>query len=208
MGDLAQAGKDLLQQARGEGERVSAGKQHIADLWSAFDIVYLQLEILAGEGLGGITHDARAGAVAAVDRALGGDQHQHSIRVAVDQAWDRRMAVLGERILHLPGEGAHFLHGGDDLLADWVVGVIRVDERNKVGGHIHAEEIGAGKRFFLARLELEHLLELLHGIKSVGKLPAPVVPFFGWDILENRGDSGGKFLGHFYLFIAIVLKHT
>jgi hypothetical protein len=39
----------------------------------------------------------------------------------------------------------------------------------------------------------------------VGKLPAPVVPFFGEDILESGSDSGGKFLGH---FLPLYYDHT
>jgi hypothetical protein len=42
----------------------------------------------------------------------------------------------------------------------------------------------------------------------VGKLPAPVIPFFGGDILESGSDSGGKFLGHVYLSFSIVLLLT
>ena len=64
------------------------------------EVVDLQLEFGAGEGGAGVADDARAGAVAAVGGALGRDQHQHPVGVAVHQA--RARASGGLRPASLP----------------------------------------------------------------------------------------------------------
>ena len=84
--DLAQAGEDLFQDLGCQHERVAAGEQYIAHLGGMPQIFQLQLELGPREGGSWVTHDARAGAVAAVGSALGGDQHQHPVGVAVHQA--------------------------------------------------------------------------------------------------------------------------
>ena len=84
--DLAQAAEQLFQQLGRQGERVAAGEEHIAHLGGALEVIDLHLEIGAREGGARVADDARAGAVAAVGGALGGDQHQHPVGVAVHQA--------------------------------------------------------------------------------------------------------------------------
>ena len=70
------------------------------------------LEFGAREGGRGVADDARAGAVAAVGGALGGDQHQHPVRVAVHQPGHGRVAVFGQRVFHHGGEGHQLARGG------------------------------------------------------------------------------------------------
>ena len=120
--DLAQAAQDLLQDAWRQHQRVAAGEQHIAHLRCVPQVFELHLELGAREGRRGVAHDARAGAVAAVGGALGGDQHQDAVRVAVHQPGHRGVAVFGQGILHHGGEGHHLGVGGHDLLADGIIG--------------------------------------------------------------------------------------
>ena len=92
-----------------EHQRVAAGKQHIPHLRRALEILDLHLEFLAVEGLPGVADDARACAVTAIGRALGRDQHEHPVRVAVDQPGHGGVAVFRQGVFHHRGEGLHLL---------------------------------------------------------------------------------------------------
>ena len=139
VGDLAQAAQDRFEQLRGERQAVAAGDQHVTDLRRPAQVLELRLVVLAVEVLGRVADDARPRAVPAVRGALGGDEHQHPVRVAVDEPGHRRVAVLGERVLHHRGEGLVLAAGRDDLAADRVVRVLRVDQADEVGRDVDAE---------------------------------------------------------------------
>jgi len=126
--DLAQAAQHGLEKLRRQRQAVAAGDQDVADLGRPADVVELGLVLLPVEVLAGVADDPRSRAVPAVAGALRGDQHQHPVRVAVDQAGDGRMAVLGERVLHHPGEGLELAAQRDHLAADRVVRVVGIDE--------------------------------------------------------------------------------
>ena len=89
VGDLAQAAEDRFEQLRREGQAVAAGDQDVADLRGPAQVVELRLVVLAVEVLGRVADDPAPGAVAAVARALGRDQHQDAVGIAMDQARDR-----------------------------------------------------------------------------------------------------------------------
>ena len=100
----------------------------------------------------------------------------------------------------MPGEGADFPRGGDDLPADGVLGIIGINQGDIIGGDIHAEEPRAGERLALAVGELEDFSKSSTVFRRWRKLPAPVVPFFIGNILESRGSFGRKRVGHEYSF--------
>ncbi len=83
--DLAQTAEQLFQHLGRQHQRIAARKQHIPHLGSALEIIDLHLEIRAGEGCRWVADDARAGAIAAVGGALGGNQHQHPVGVTMHQ---------------------------------------------------------------------------------------------------------------------------
>jgi hypothetical protein len=139
VGDGPQAAEDHVHQLGGQHHRVAAGEQHVADLRRALDVVDLGVELGPAEGLRRVADDAAAGAVAAVAGALGGDEHQHPVGVAVDEAGHGGVLVLGQAVFHHRLEGHHLAVGGDDLLADGAVGVVGVDEAGEVGGDVDAE---------------------------------------------------------------------
>src|SRR3989304_14206 len=138
-GDLPEPAKDRLEEPGGEGQAVAAGDEHVAHLRRAAQVVELRLVLLAVEVLTRVAHDARARAVAAIAGALRGHQHQHAVRVAVDEAGHRGVTVLGERVLHHPREGLRLAPEGDDLAAERVVGVLRVDQAQEVRRDVQAE---------------------------------------------------------------------
>ena len=87
--DVAQPAQHGLEKLRRQRQAVAAGDQDVADLGRPADVVELGLVLLPVEVLAGVADDPRSRAVPAVAGALRGDQHQHPVRVAVDQARDR-----------------------------------------------------------------------------------------------------------------------
>ena len=189
VGDLAQAAEGGLEELRRQRQAVAAGDEDVADLRRPADVVELRLELAAVEVLGRVADDPAPGAVAAVARALGRDEHQDPVGVAVDEARDRGVAVLGERVLHHPGEGAQLGADGDDLAADRVVRVVGVDERDEVGRDVHPELVGRREPLALVVGQVEDLLQVLERVEALRELPAPVVPLLVRDVLPDPGPA-------------------
>jgi hypothetical protein len=115
------------------------------------------------------------------------------LRVAVDEAGHRGVAVLGEGVLHHPREGAQLRADRDDLAADRVVGIVGIDERDEVGRDVHPELVGRRETFALVVGQVEDLLEVLQRVKALRELPAPVVPLVVRDVVPDprpRGRGG------------------
>jgi hypothetical protein len=74
------------------------------------------------------------------------------------------VGVFGERIHHHPLVRLQFIRGGDDLLSNRVVGILRIDQRNEVGRNVHPEETLGGQGPALALRERDDLLQLLHRV--------------------------------------------
>jgi hypothetical protein len=88
VGDFAQATQQPVEQGRLHSERVAAGEQHVPHLGRAPDVVKLGFKFPLAKGGSRVAHDAAACAITTVAGALGRDQHQHPVRVAMDQARD------------------------------------------------------------------------------------------------------------------------
>ena len=84
----------------------------------------------------------------------------------------------------------HFAVGRDDLLADGIIRIIRVDQGDKVRGDIHAEEPVGAERFALGLGQRDDLFDLFRRVQAVAQLPAPVVPLFIGNVGESRGTFG------------------
>jgi len=184
--DLAEAAQHGLQELRRQRQAVAAGDQHVPDLGRPPDVVQLRLVLLPVEVLARVADDPAPRAVAAVAGALGRDQHQDPVRVAMDQARNRRVAVLGERVLHHPGEGAELPARRDDLAPDRIVRVVRVHEADEVGRHVHPELVRRGEALALVVGEVEDSLDLAELVDAVGELPAPVVPLLVGHVRPDR----------------------
>jgi hypothetical protein len=96
------------------------------------------------------------------------------------------MAVLGEGVLHHPGERAELRADGDEA-ADRVVRVVGVDERHEVGRDVDPELVGSREPLALVVGQVEHLLEVLERVEALRELPAPVVPLLVRDVLPDPG---------------------
>ena len=192
VGDLAQAAEDRLEELRGERQAVTAGDQHVADLRRPAQVLELCLVVLAVEVLGRVADDPAPRAVAAVARALGRDEHQDAVRVAVDEAGHRGVAVLGERVLHHRGEGLLLAPERDDLAADRVVRVVGVDQADEVRRDVDPELVRGGEARALLVGQVEDRLDLLEVVDAVAELPAPVVPLLVGNVLEDRGAPADR----------------
>ncbi len=104
------------------------------------------------------------------------------------------MAVLGERVLHHPGEGTQLGSDRDHLAADRVVRVVGIDERDEVGRDVDPELVGRREPLALVVGQVQDLLELLERVQPVGELPAPVVPLVVGDVFPDPGAAahGGQ----------------
>ena len=187
VGDLAEAAQDRFEELRGEGQPVPAADEHVPDLGRVAQVLELGLVVLAIEVLGRVADDPAAGAVAAVARALGRDEHEHAVRVAMDEAGHRGVAVLGQAVLHHRGERLLLPAERDDLAADRVVRIARVDEADEVRGDVDPELVRRREALALLVGQLEDLLDLGQVVDPVRELPAPVVPLLVGDVLPQRG---------------------
>ena len=160
--------------------------QHVADLRGPAEVVELGLVLLAVEVLGRVADDPRPRAVAAVARALGRDEHQDPVRVAMHEAGHRGVAVLGERVLHHRGEGLLLAPERDDLAADRVVGSSGSIRLMKYGVMSTRNLSGAREAGPLLVGEVEDRLDLLEVVDAVAQLPAPVVPLLVGNVVPER----------------------
>jgi hypothetical protein len=99
------------------------------------------------------------------------------------------MAVFSQGIFHHGCKGLHLLCTRNDLLADRVIWVLRIDQRDEVRGHIHAEQAAGLECFALALGQRDDLFYFLDRIQAMAQLPAPVVPLF----IRNVGVDWGAF---------------
>jgi len=164
-------------QLRRERQAVAAGDEDVADLGRPAQVLELGLVVTAVEVLGRVADDPAPGAVAAIARALGRDEHEHAVGVAVDEAGDGRVAVLGERVLHHRREGLVLAPEGDYLAADRVVGVAGVNQAREIRRDVDPELVVGGEALALLVGEVQDLADLLERVDPVAELPAPVVPF-------------------------------
>ena len=77
------------------------------------------------------------------------------------QTWNGAVPVLCQRIFHHTGKRHNLVRSRDDLSADRIGGVFRIDEGDKIGGYIHAEKPLSCQRFALAVGQVYDFIEVL-----------------------------------------------
>ena len=143
--------------------------------------------------------DPRAGAVAAVGRAAVGDEEQHAVRVAVDQAGDRHVRILATGVGHFLRRVPAFLDPRDHLAADRAVGVVAIDQVEKVRRDRHRQFVPGeqdSRAFNIGQIEPR--LQVNERVHAVAKLPFMIVPMMHLILLPvswGMGDEGGVEVG-------------
>ncbi len=77
------------------------------------------------------------------------------------------MAVFSQRVFHHRGKRDHFSGSGDNLLADRIVRIIRIDQGDKVRGNIHPEQVRGRQGLALAGGKMDDFIEFLNRIDPV-----------------------------------------
>ncbi len=150
------------------------------------DIVDAGLDLAVGHGGVVLAGEPAASAVAAVHAALVGDQEQHAVRIAVGEAGHRGVGILVERIELIFGRLVKLRCGGDALTADGIIGIVRVDQGEIIGGDRHAESAEAlSYALFLFGGELDVFFKVVQRLDAVLHLPAPVIPKLVGNVCEK-----------------------
>ena len=184
--DGAQTSEERVQLGVGQQQRVAAGQQHVADLGVLLDVLQARLELgmeIVGLGVG---HQTAARAITAIRGATVGDQEQHAVRVAMDDARDGHGAFFADRILGLADGDIGLLDARDDLTADRAIRILRIDEIEEVRRDRERELVrGEEAPFPLLLGQLQQLLQLGQRRDAVTQLPMPVVPLRGRHVLPS-----------------------
>ena len=167
------AGKEILGSLNAEKQ---LAQQAMANLLKRYDYQEIGGAPLLGvKGMCFITHGSS-----------NGNAIKNAIRVAVDEARDRRVAVLGERVLHHRGEGLLLAAERDDLATDGIVRVVGVDEAREVRRDVDPELVVRGQPGLLLVGEVQDLADFLERVDPMTELPAPVVPLLVGDVRPDR----------------------
>ena len=195
MGDGAQATEDFLQLGIRKEQGIAPGKQDVANLRVLLEVAEgglpLGFEVLLADA----GDDARTGAVAAVGGAAVGDEKEHAVGVAVDQAGDRHVGILAARVGHFLRSVPALLDPRDHLAADRAIGVVAIDQVEIVRRDRH-RQLAACQQHAGALLvgELQPFFQRRQRGDAVLQLPGGVVPFghrFRRPVAGGVGAEGG-----------------
>ena len=189
VGDQAQPGEHPVELFVGEQQRVAAGQEHVTDGRPGGNVGDRLLEPLPGRTQGVVAHQAGAGAVAAVGRAAVGEQQQHPVGIAVDQARHRAHGALVERVVGFAGRTQGLAHRGHHRAAQRLGRVVRVEQAQVVGRDRKRQAAARAGSLFLVG-KVEHGGQPVDAADPVGQLPVPVVPEPGGDVGEVFFSEG------------------
>src|SRR5450759_5499786 len=108
----------------------------------------------------------------------------------MDKTWYWRVLVFCQGVFHFRSEGHHFTVSWDNLFADRIVWVVRINQGNEIRCYIHPEEMRFTECLTLRFGKGDYFTDFICGIQAMTQLPAPVVPLFFRDICESRGTCG------------------
>ena len=189
--DGTQTRDNVLQTLVAHHQGVTSRQQHVAHALGLLDILQSLLDAIHATLVVGLAGKAATGAVAAIHRAHVGDEEQHTVGIAVCQAWCGRVFVFVQRVEQV-GSGLVCLKpSGDALTAHGIVWVIGIDQTQVVGCDSHAQG-GEGllHALFLLGGKAHIFLEFFKCLDAVFHLPLPVVPLlvgdFGKELFSSR----------------------
>ncbi len=106
------------------------------------DVIERGLHLDLAERLLGAADPFAAEAEAAIDRAMQKRRQQQPVGIAVDDALDRRIGVVADRIGPLDPGGLQFAQVGNELARDRILGIGAVDQFRQQRRHRHGVLVG------------------------------------------------------------------
>jgi hypothetical protein len=178
MRDFLQARQQPLQAVVGQGQRIAAGEQNVADVRIRGDIGQRSFPFgRVDEALMLAAENARAGAVTAVGGAEIRHQEKNAVRIAVHDAGHGRIRVLTQRVLFLAFRVQAFVDDRNNRTAQRGRRILRIEQARVIGGDGHGEvsrRVHHGLAFVVG--QVDEGVEGVHVTNGVLKLPVPVVP--------------------------------
>ena len=175
--DPPKLGQNPLQPFVAQRQGISTREQHVAD-GRGFPYV---IQGLLQPGLPGhdltVAHDPRPRTVPAIGRAEIVHQQQNSIRIAMNQAGNRAVPLLAERVVGLPGGLRELRRRRHNRSSQRLTGIVGGYQAHVVRRDPHRQQHPPRKqRFPLRARQNQHLLQPVQRADSVLDLPSPVVP--------------------------------
>lgn len=102
------------------------------------------------------------------------------------------MSILTKRIFNVLGAMLGLDCTWKDLKTNRIVRIVGVDEGEEVRGNSDWESrtSGAVESSLLLSGERENCPQLLNSCETIAQLPAPIIPFIGWDLTLLVGLGG------------------
>ena len=142
---------DLGDPARRQHQGIAAGQDDFPDLGMAADVVErIAIGALRKRGCLAWTYHFAAEAEPAIHGANMDQLEQHPVGITMDDAGDRRMGVVTDRIGALAGLFDQFPDVRDELACDRVVGIFAVDQISDIGRH--RDRIARGDAFEIGNI--------------------------------------------------------
>jgi len=125
-------GDDRLQPGIRKGKRIATGDQHLLHLRVLFDILGNLFQLPVGNMGASAGGEPPSETVAAIGGAPVGDEKGDPVRIAVDQSGKDRVGYFKQGVGVFPSCHMRFPYGGNDLFAQGIVGVRRVDQVDEI----------------------------------------------------------------------------
>src|SRR4029453_8840861 len=115
-----------------EDQGIPTGEKHVTHLGVLLEIRESVVEIRVQLLFAGAAYYSASGAITTIRSATIRYQEEDSVRVPMDQARHRHMAILPTRIRHFPRCGIRLLHSRDNLSPNRTLAVLHVDQIEEV----------------------------------------------------------------------------
>ena len=186
MFDRAQPRQKVLELLVREQQGITAREQYVAHLGVGLNVTQALLIFGMKVVVLRVGHQTAPRAIAAVGRTAVRHEKEHAIRIPMHQPRHRRVSVLSERIEALLLADHHLTRAGNDLLANRAVGIVTVDQVEKIRGDRERQLLVCkGAASLLVGGERHELLELGHRRNTILQLPNPITPVTRGNVLPE-----------------------
>ena len=132
MRNCPQLAEQVFQFLVAKEQRITAAQQDISHGGRTANVLDLPIEFGMEVIAARVAYQAGARAVTTVRGAAIRHQKEHTIRIPMDQAGDRRVIVFATRIGHFPSCGMGLFNAWNDLASNWAVFIARINQVKKV----------------------------------------------------------------------------